>query len=497
MTLGSARRVGAPGALLLLLACLSFCSLARATDGPPQADVRLLLDASSEFRHADPEDQRAALLAHVVRLLPDGAKAGIWLFADEVAELVPHGEVDANWRKAALATIAAGIDSDLGTHRNIPAALQAALYDYETRDGLAQTSILMLTDGRIDVAQSPMLNAGAAREVLETTAPRLYAAGIPVYTLALSADADGSFLEALADVSGGLSMRTGSVKNFSSAFLRLFDRAVPLPRLPLRGEGFTVDAGAAGFTVVLAAKAVSGSLLVAPDGTRYDRETPGLWQRGGDIALLSIDAPAAGRWQLQATGDTEVLVRSGVPVSARLEPRQPAPGEAATLTVWYAGLQASGQPELDIAISGPNGYSAHLGDEALVGPAQDAYRVALPAMPQPGEYRLRITLLAGEIERELSLFLEVVAPPDLPTLSTRGTTPERDDFRLPLIALGSVIVAALLVLWVILRRRKRRKIAIWEKRAEQLRANANTGMFRVPQVAPESASPLESKDGSQ
>jgi Mg-chelatase subunit ChlD len=187
--------------LLLLIATAGVRGDAGLSDGL-KPDVRLLIDISGSMKDSDPENLRAPALDLIVRLLPEGSKAGVWSFGHEVELLVEHRVVDSSWRKNAAQAVAEIDNSGLLT--NIPAALEAALYDFDRLDPTYRTSIILLTDGKVDISESPMTNAIAARLLLATQAPALGAAGIPVHTIALSDEADWAFLTSLAKATGGI-----------------------------------------------------------------------------------------------------------------------------------------------------------------------------------------------------------------------------------------------------------------------------------------------------
>ena len=179
---------------VLLLLCLLLPLTATADTGGTglKPDVRLLIDVSGSMKTSDPDNLRAPAVEMLVRMLPQGARAGIWLFGEDVKVLVPHGEVDEEWRRKARRGMAR-IDNS-GQLTNIPAALEAATFDFDRLDPGYRISVVLLTDGKVDVAESPMVNAGAARELLGGVAVELGQTGVPVHTIALSGEADWSFL---------------------------------------------------------------------------------------------------------------------------------------------------------------------------------------------------------------------------------------------------------------------------------------------------------------
>ncbi|MFV8817395.1 VWA domain-containing protein [Haliea sp. E17] len=508
-------RAGFPSLLPALLVLL--LSSAVAAGAPPviaAADLRLLVDASANMRDSDPDGQQVRdALRLGLALLPDGASAGVWLFADTVSELVPYGRVDDAWRRRAKAALAAYPAHPGGSQRDIPAALQAALFDLDTLDNTRRTSLLLLTDGRVTVARSPMLNAAAAREVLEQLAPQLDEKGISVHTIALADQVDGSFLQALAASTGGVAVHADTAATLPDDILRVLTRAADINRLPLADDGFVVDEQTTRISLLLRGERDSGDALRDPAGKRISlvsAEAGAEVIHSGDITLVTVDAPAPGTWQLAVAerDRAQVLLRAGLQLDAL--PEQGSRQAAGASVALRLQLAASGEspapafpgaaPRVDIVISGPDDTLRRIEDQAIEASADGGYRVVLPALETPGEYRVLVDFAAGDIRRQLPLFLEMVSADGQPTLVTRGDAPEYDGFRLPLLLLGSCSAAGLGLLWLVLRRRQRRKLEIWRRRAEQLRATPDPALRRAAlsaaQPANDSAS-LESGPATQ
>ena len=176
---------------LVLLLCLFSCS-SLASSASLKPDLRILIDVSGGMKTSDPRNRRASALALLVNLLPDGAKAGIWVFGKEAELLVPHGVVDAAWRQQAQQAIATL--KTAGQRTNIPAALELATADLEQPTSGYRTSVLLLTAGKVDVAESPIINVNESRKLLNGRAVELGELGVPVHTIAFSAQADAMLL---------------------------------------------------------------------------------------------------------------------------------------------------------------------------------------------------------------------------------------------------------------------------------------------------------------
>jgi len=92
------------------------------------------------------------------------------------------------------------------------------------------------------------------------------------------------------------------------------------------------------------------------------------------------------------------------------------------------------------------------------------------------------------LQRDLPVYIEVGVPPEKPTLVTRGEEPPEDDFHVPLMWLSGVSATLLVAVWFVLRRRKQRKLALWQKRSRELNGNGQKGDAPL-------ATPAASDDG--
>ncbi len=469
--------------LLPWLAVLLLSPGAFAAEYESAVELRLLIDGSAGMLRSDPDGHRLEALDLALRVLPAEVNAGLWVFGDEVHELAAPGSVDASWRSQALAALADATGADFGSYRNIPGALETALSDLDSPAGNTSTSIILVTDGRVDIAPSPMRNAGAARAMLEELAPRLKDRGIAVHTIALSEHADASFLRAFAEATGGHAASAAVATELPLRLFEMIERVAPLVRLPVKKGVFEVDSSVEAFSLLLQGSGADTDTLQAPDpasvGTRER-------YADGSLTLLSYGQPASGSWKLQPayTGTVVALAHSDLAVQTDRPPYSSvATGEPPRIKLRLAS-KGSAQPLAGAAfsgeLSGPGDYRRKLGAVDFAVLPEGEFLLQLPPLENPGEYRLRLLASHEASRRERILYFSALAPLDQPTLSTRGQTPLQDEFRLPLLLLATSVAIGLLILWAVLRRRKRRKLEIWRKRAEQLQASANSGLFQRP-----------------
>ncbi len=254
-------------------------------------DVRLVIDVSGSMRTGDPEYLRQDVLNGVLDVLPDGSRAGVWTFGGNATCVVPHGAVDAAWRRAARA--ARTSIGSAAARTNLRAALAAAAWDASQQAPDRDRRIVLVSDARVDLGPDAAANAAERRTIVEQLLPRLRAAGIRIDTLALSQNADTGFLEELADATDGRSGRAESVADVRTFLAHTI--ATPLPRM----GSFDVPTGVEELTLFAAAPH-NAFTLMSPDGRTIDAtaQPQGVrWRDTGDSVLITMSAPEPGRWR--------------------------------------------------------------------------------------------------------------------------------------------------------------------------------------------------------
>ncbi|GAB3271996.1 vWA domain-containing protein [Parahaliea aestuarii] len=484
------------GLMLLLLVLPALSLQADPAARALRPDLRLLIDISGSMKQSDPENLRGPALELIVRLLPDGARAGVWTFGESVEVLVPHGEVDSAWRERARAAVAA-IDNS-GQRTNIPAALAAATYDLGSMDPRYRSSIVLLTDGKVDVAASPMANATAARQVLSETAPQLGATGIPVHTIALSDEADWTFLRSLARESRGIAEKASTPDQLSGIFVQSLEMVAPAAQVPLESGRFQIDDSVEEFTVLLffdgEAEAMS---LRAPDGSRLqaDNGAAADWFVAEGFALVTVRQPQPGSWSLAAPDGARIKVTVIADLNIEIDPlpnSMPA-GRASELGLRLRdGDRVLSDPAvlgmfgITLSISGPNGYREDIAVSERYGvPETGEYRISIPAFAAAGRYQLVARVSGETLQRELPMHIEVTADPAESTISSRPAELPDASLTIPMLTLAAVVAAIGFIAWWISRRRRKRRLALWEQRfrdnGEALDDPAMDGVSAAPE----------------
>ena len=460
---------------LLLLAVAAV--RADVSESGLKPDVRLLIDISGSMKQSDPENLRAPALDLIVRLLPEGSRAGVWIFGQDVEMLVEHRVIDDAWRVAAQEAVA-NIDNS-GLRTNIPAALNTVIYDLGGMDGRYRTSIVLLTDGKVDVSDSPMANASASRLLLAQMAPELGATGIPVHTIALSDEADWDFLRSLAQKTNGIAEKAETAGELTEIFLQSLEMVAPTARVPIADSGFQIDASIKEFTVLVFFDDEAATLaLLDPSGRRYqasDSDENVEWFRNRKFALVTVTSPEQGTWQLEAPGSstTRVTVISDLRLEVDPLPNS-LPGGRQTelgLRLLERGVTLASAELLElfsitVEITGPNGDKQLIdvsADYAL--PADGEYRVIIPPFELPGRYELMVRLTGDTLQRELPMYVEVIASEVLSRINTRSEQLPEDSLQSVAVKVGVALLVTIFTLIWFLRRRRRRRLALWERRS--------------------------------
>ena len=468
--------------LLVLLSALSlFSSPGRADAGLPdlKPDVRLLIDISGSMKESDPDNLRAPAVDLIVRMLPEGSRAGIWIFGESVEPLVAHGKVDDAWRREAEKAMSA-IDNS-GQLTNIPAALAAASYDFDRLDPRYRTSIVLLTDGKVDISESPMANASAVRNLLTKTAPEIGGIGVPVHTIALSDEADWEFLRELAQHTSGIAEKAETAGQLTPLFLQSLEMVAPVARVPVSGSRFSIDASVEEFTALLFFDEESSRVsLLSPTGVRYRPATDvegAEWFTNRQFALVTITDPQEGTWEMEAPdgSKTRVTVISDLQLEVDPLPNSLPTGRSAELGL---RLRERGEvltdPEvlalfnITVEVKDPGGERTVLDVSAdYPVPSDGEFRVLMPAFEEPGRFQIFARVNTGTLQRELPMYVEVTQTLAKTPLVTRGDQVPDQDLKTPMIGAAVLAVVAAALIWWILRRRKRRRLELWQRRATQ------------------------------
>ncbi len=404
-------------ALVLLLASWPGLATGQAA-GPLPPDIRLLIDVSGSMKQNDPNNLRQPAVDLLVQLLPDNGKAGVWTFGRWVNMLVKHQAVDAAWREEARAK-AAEINS-VGLFTNIGEALEKAAYDLSPARRDFRSSIILLTDGMVDIDKDPAANKREWRRIVDEVLPRLQAAGVSVHTIALSDKADSDLLNKLSLGTDGIAAVAKNADALMKIFLQAFEVAAPMEQVPLSDDGFVIDSSVEEFTaLIFRQQHDQDTQLVGPDRealTARSRSNYVNWHRADTYDLITVKQPLEGQWRVIAAmaPDSRITVVSNLNLRVRPLPNNVLKGQQESLSLLLqedgktvvrpeflslmeidAGLQAGGD-EFDLREI----WRAEIATAAP--PSDGVFATPLPAFAKEGIYQLSVVLDGKSFVREFN-----------------------------------------------------------------------------------------------
>ncbi|MGX5202194.1 VWA domain-containing protein [Aliikangiella sp. IMCC44632] len=324
--------------LWLKILCLIICALsagawsAENSKNLAKSDVRLLIDISGSMKKNDPQNLRIPALQLVTNLMPKGADAGVWAFGRYVNMLVPLAQVDKQWQSQA--TNAAKKINSAGLYTNIGGVLEKASYGWSSPSSDEKRSLILLTDGMVDISKSASANQKERTRILEQVLPKLITAGATIHTIALSQNADHELLKALSDRTDGWYQAVESAEELQKVFLKIFEQSTQRDSLPLENNRFKVDASIEEMTLlVFKSENSDKTRLITPDKTAIEGATSDgnvRWFAAKDYDLVTIETPQPGDWQIEADVDPDnrVMVVSNLRLDVSSVPNNLLSGEA-------------------------------------------------------------------------------------------------------------------------------------------------------------------------
>lgn len=304
---------------ILAFVIAPISSLAAASASQPQSDIRVLVDISGSMKQNDPRNLRIPAIQLFSQLLPENSRAGVWAFGEYVHMTVPLDDVSKEWKRMAMRTTRE-INSS-GLYTNLGEAIERATFGWSKPDPDYRRSLIILTDGMVDISTQSEVNDKARRKILRETLPALREAGVVIHTMALAQDADETLLAQLAAQTDGWYQKITIASQLQLAFLKIFGQATDQDSIPLDNNSFVIDDQITEFTLVAFKKSDTQTVqLERPDGERFDasQDTKDVsWYEGPDYDLITITNPMVGTWRVEADIDPKnrVLVVSNLKVN--------------------------------------------------------------------------------------------------------------------------------------------------------------------------------------
>ncbi|MEM7209353.1 MAG: vWA domain-containing protein [Pseudomonadota bacterium] len=297
------------GFLNIFCAALALLVSSHGVASVVENDVRVLMDVSGSMKQNDPHNLRQPALRMLSELLPSGTRAGVWTFGRYVNMQVKLGTVDDGWKQRAQQ--GASELHSRGLFTNIEGAIERASRGWVGNDAHeTNRSLILLTDGVVDISPDDAKNAASRARILDKWLPALTAAGVRIYTVALSQNTDTELLSTLAEESEGWFEQTVSAEGLQRAFLRMFDKSVKADTLPLEGNRFTVDGSIRELTLLAFKADPNDEIAIRVPGDPTKRtandapETFG-WVQEQAYELITVVSPAQGEWEIIGAEDPD------------------------------------------------------------------------------------------------------------------------------------------------------------------------------------------------
>lgn len=316
----------------IVIAFLCLSVVVSAADKAKKADVRLLIDISGSMKKNDPNNLRIPALQLVTNLLPKGADAGVWAFGKYVNMMVPLKPVNSAWQ--AKATNTAKKINSAGLYTNIGLVLEKASFGWNAPNSSEKRSMVLLTDGMVDISKDPSVNAKERQRILTKVLPKLKKAGVAIHTIALSENADHELMKELSSQTDGWYRAVNNAEELQKIFLKIFEQAAERDNLPISDNKFSVDASIDEMTVLIfRQKGSQPSKLTSPTGQTYSEQEKqsGLrWFSTNGYDLVTIQKPEVGDWKINAKVDPDnrVMVVSKLGLMIEALPNNLLAGEA-------------------------------------------------------------------------------------------------------------------------------------------------------------------------
>lgn len=292
---------------LVLALPLIWFALPALADTNPNADVRIIIDVSGSMKQNDPQNLRSPGLRLLGGLMPGDAESGVWTFARYVNMLVPLQKADDTWRERVQQK-----SSEIHSHglfTDIEQALQKATANVKVSDPAKQRSIILLSDGLVDLHQGKASSDQSRQNIINKLLPQIKQKGFRIHTIALSEDADHELLKQLSMATDGWYHQVDNADELERVFLHLFEQATQRDSVPLVDNRFTIDTSVNEMTIlVFRENETDVTQLVQPDqkNQSYETHEPSVsWMQEKHFDLITIDKPMSGEWFIDGNIDPD------------------------------------------------------------------------------------------------------------------------------------------------------------------------------------------------
>lgn len=384
------------------------------------SDVRIIIDVSGSMKKNDPNNLRSPALRMVVGLLPEGERSGVWTFAKYVNMLVPLREVNDAWRMEAEKQ-SEKIHS-YGLFTDIEQALNTATANQKTADPRYRRSVILLSDGLIDISSDEQVSKKSRQRILDKLIPRLKKANVSVHTIALADTSDHALLRAISLATDGWYEQVDSAEQLQRVFLHMFEKSAQRDTVPLSDNHFKIDDSVSEMTLLIFRTDESQATeLLLPDQSRVSQQqiqNNVRWHSEDGYDLITITEPQTGAWTIDAEldPDNRVMVVTDLKLKTTDLPNNMLIGETfdfdASLTdkgekiIRQDFLKlVDGQLQLESEITYPLEQSLNSNQY------EGVYKTHVGESFQPGRNDIVVTMTSATFERQRRQSINVVETP--------------------------------------------------------------------------------------
>jgi len=266
-------------------------------------DIRILIDVSSSMAHNDSSNMRAAAMRMMAKVIPNGARVGVWMFSAETERLISPGRVGRGWSKDLYAA-AERVHSN-GQNSNLAEAIEVGSLGWIHPDATTERSMIIITDGLIEVSDEIAINRESREHVLGTLMPKLKDLGVRIHTIALTGEADVELLQKISYETDGYFTKLDSAEDLQKSFLKILDFSFVPDGVPIAEDKFKIDRNISEVTLMIFSNTVpekkgeSFIRLKAPNNIIYDYyDNPDniSWYEEGLANIITIANPQSGEW---------------------------------------------------------------------------------------------------------------------------------------------------------------------------------------------------------
>lgn len=323
--------------LIVVLWAVFYAGQGVYAETTPGADTRVLIDISGSMKKTDPQNLRVPAVKLLLNLAKEDSRFGVWSFGRYVNNLVPSANVNTQWKAQAAKKVEA-INS-AGLFTNIGLALEKATNGNTVPDPGWERTLILLSDGMVDISKDPEVNAQEKKRILTELVPKIKQAGFRIHGVALSEQADQDFLKELSLETGGGYSLARNADELMAAFVKASDKVNAPEQVPLENNSFEIDNSIKEFTALIFRRPnARDTQLVAPDGIKYSLSRGSRnvsWFTDKQYDLITVYNPAPGTWKVIADLDpsNRVTVISDLNVTMGGLPENVLEGERLTMTM--------------------------------------------------------------------------------------------------------------------------------------------------------------------